>query len=298
MKEFDLNLVAIFEAVYEERNQSRAAERLGISQPAVSHALTRLRTSLNDQLFHDRAMNPTATANDLYSQFHLGLNQIRAGFLEVEQFKPATSHRHFSIAVTYSGGAVNGPEIFKRVRAEAPNVRLSLRSIDPVSQLPDLLRQKAIDLAISHVQGLDASICHEPLVDRVPVLIARKDHPRLSKGVSLDELWSLDFVAVYGELMGFDMPEHEFIRQLRQERVVFEVATAMQLLSTLVKTNLVSLTIKNMAQFAMNHFDLEMFELPVEIKPVPAYLVWHKNMEWDPANQWLRGHVRSLWAEH
>ena len=72
IKDFDLNLIAIFEAVYEERNQSRAAERLGISQPAVSHALTRLRTTMNDHLFHDRAMNPTAMANDLYSQFHIG----------------------------------------------------------------------------------------------------------------------------------------------------------------------------------------------------------------------------------
>lgn len=296
MKEFDLNLIAIFEALYEERNQSRAAERLGISQPAVSHALTRLRTSLNDQLFHDRAMNPTATANDLYSQFHLGLNQIRAGFQDIEQFKPGCSHRHFSIAASYSGGVIHGPELFNQVRAVAPNVRLSLRTIDPASLIPDLLRQKNIDLAMYHVQGHDTSLCYDKLAEHHVVLVARKGHPKLSGNFSLEDLWSLDFAAVHDEQLHYDLPSHELLRQIRQERVVLEVPAAMQLMPALAITDLVSITIKNMANFAVRNFGLEMYDLPSEIEPIPTYLVWHRGMELDAANQWLRRQIKAVWS--
>jgi DNA-binding transcriptional LysR family regulator len=296
LKELDLNLIAIFEAVYEERNQSKAAERLGISQPAISHALTRLRTTLNDQLFQDRGMHPTALAHDLYSQFHLGLNHIRAGFNEVGQFSPASSHRHFSIAASYSGGVIYGPELFKAVRAEAPDIRLTLRTIDPSHLIPDLLRQKSIDVAICHGQHHDGSLCYERLADRRLVIIGRRGHPRLCKGMPLEDIWSLDFAAVHGEEPYYGSGEHELPRQIRQERVVLEMPTAMLLMSTLTSTDLVSLTTLNVAEFATRHFPLEIYDLPDDVLPVQAYMVWHKNMEWDPANQWLRGHIRTLWS--
>ena len=295
-KEFDLNLIAIFEAVYEERNQSRAAERLGISQPAISHALTRLRTTLNDQLFHDRGMNPTTLAHDLYSQFHLGLNHIRAGFNEVDQFSPAGSHRHFSIAANYGGGVIYGPELYKALKAEAPNIRLTLRTVDPSSMVPDLLRQKNIDVAICHGQYHDASLCYEPLGNRYPVIIARRGHPQLKDGVKLDHLWSLDFAAVFGEEPYYGSAEHELFRQIKQERVVLEMPTAMLLMSALTSTDLVSLTVRNVAEFAARHFPLEIYDLPANVEPIQTYMIWHKNMEWDPANQWLRGHIRTQWS--
>lgn len=297
IRNFDLNLIAIFEAVYEERNQSRAAERLGISQPAVSHALTRLRTTMNDHLFHDRVMNPTAMANDLYSQFHLGLNQIRAGVREIEQFDPATSHRHFNIAASYSGGALYGPELYKRLKDEAPNVRLSIRMIDPAPMIPDLLRQKNIDIAICHAQNSEASLVAERLKDSHPVLITRRDHPLIPKDrkLTIDDLWSLEFVGVHGEQAYYDLAEQTFLKQLMQERLGFMLPNAVLLMLTLLETDLASVSIRTIGEFAVSHFDVEMHELPSEIGLIQNYLIWHRSLEWDSANQWLRSHIKALW---
>jgi len=297
IRNFDLNLIAIFEAVYEERNQSRAAERLGISQPAVSHALTRLRTTMNDHLFHDRAMNPTSMANDLYSQFHLGLNQIRAGVREIDQFDPASSHRHFSIAASYSGGAIYSPELYKRVKEEAPFVRLSLRMIDPASLIPDLLRQKNIDMAICHAHSTDTSLVCERVRDSHPVLITRRNHPLVPKGkeLSMDDLWKLEYVGVHGEQAYYDMGEQHFLKQLMQERISFELPNAVLLMLTLVETDLASVTVRTIGEFAIEHFDVEVHDLPCEIGVIQNFLIWHRSLEWDTANQWLRNHIMAIW---
>jgi DNA-binding transcriptional LysR family regulator len=297
IKDFDLNLIAIFEAVYEERNQSRAAERLGISQPAVSHALTRLRTTMNDHLFHDRAMNPTAMANDLYSQFHIGLNQIRAGVREIDQFDPANSHRHFNIAISYAGGAIYAPKLYARVREEAPNVHLSLRIIDPSTMIPDLLRQKNIDIAICFEHSGDSSLLAEPLEEVTPVLLARQDHPYLSgRALSVEDLWVLEYASVHGEEHYYGDDKQCLVRQLKNDRCVFELPNAIALLVTLLKTDLVSITSPPVAEFGMSHLGLAVHPLPTGLTTLQNFLVWHRSMEWDSANQWLRNHLKAVWC--
>jgi DNA-binding transcriptional LysR family regulator len=297
LKDFDLNLVAVFEAVYEERNQSRAAERLGISQPAVSHALTRLRSIFNDPLFQERAMHATSMANDLYNQFHLGLNQIRTSVQNIEQFNPLTSHRHFHIAATYGNGAIRGPGLYKQVRQEAPHVRITMRAIDPEVQIPDLLRQKNIDVAICHAHADDTALNSSPLCQHRPVLLTRKNHPGITASPTLDDLWSLEFVAVHGEHVNHDLVDYEWLKQLKEERVKFEVPHAMLLFPMILETDLVCITVEEMAEYGRHHFDLQTYPLPVTNQPISAYLVWHRGLEWETGNQWLRQHIKALWRK-
>lgn len=147
-----------------------------------------------------------------------------------------------------------------------------------------------------HVQSHDTSLCYDKLAEHHVVLVARKGHPKLSGSFSLEDLWSLDFAAVHDEQLHYDLPSHELLRQIRQERVVLEVPAAMQLMPALAITDLVSITIKNMANFAVRNFGLEMYDLPSEIEPIPTYLVWHRGMELDAANQWLRRQIKAVWS--
>ena len=124
LRGIDLNLLTVFEAVYEERSQSRAADRLGLTQPAVSNALRRLRHRVGDPLFHGRAkgLATTAKADDLYRGIHRALDAIRTELGAARPFDPAASRRTFVIAIGFGGGALLGLRIFRAAaRDRAPH---------------------------------------------------------------------------------------------------------------------------------------------------------------------------------
>jgi DNA-binding transcriptional LysR family regulator len=127
LRSVDLNLLTVFEAAHEERSLSRAAERLAMTQPAVSHAMTRLRSLFNDQLFvrRSRGVVPTPVADMIYSKLRVVLGTVRETVMETRGFDPKTSQRQFFVTIPHPLGPMIAIRLRERLQRTAPQVKVA-----------------------------------------------------------------------------------------------------------------------------------------------------------------------------
>ena len=296
LRSIDLNLLTVFEAVYEERSQVKAAERLGMTQPAVSLALGRLRYLVDDRLFQGRAkgLTPTVKADDLYARIHQALNLIRAEFAAQDAFDPATSQRTFVVALTYGGGALFGPQLNARIQAQAPNARLILRTIDPMSELPALLREQRIDVAIHHAR-FDDALLEQPVYCEYPlVVIARQGHPRIVAPPSLDALLAEQFVTAFDLFSTIGEGELNAMLEGVRERTEMEVPNALLLPHVVRQSDLLAILPEEMAAAFGEIYAIRAFPLPAAAPPIRAHMIWHRTLGADPGHRWLREQLAAL----
>ena len=177
----DLNLLRVFDALAEERSVTRAGERLGLTQSAVSHALNRLRYALEDELFlrGPDGMKPTPRAAEIWPELRRGLLFLQHAVAPSE-FDASTAERVFSIAASTYTGEVLLPHLLKRVRAEAPNVQIHVRNLD--LGVPEALEAGRIDLAVGVFGRIADIFTREPLFQEGMVWVLRADHPAMQDG--------------------------------------------------------------------------------------------------------------------
>jgi DNA-binding transcriptional LysR family regulator len=295
----DLNLLTVFEAVYEERSQSKAGERLGMSQPAISHALGRLRYQVNDPLFQGRTKGlvPTSKADDLYDQIHHALDVIRGEFSGKFRFDPKTAQRTFNVSLTYGGGHSFVPALYQRIQEQAPNARLVVRMIDPPNEIPELLREQRLDLALHPARFDDASLEQVIYAEDSLVLIARPEHPRIQSKPDLESLLREQFVMVYDLLTKFDDSSVSNLFESARQRTALEVPHALLLPHVVTLTDLVSIVVKSMAESFVAAFNLRHYPLPLTLPKNRSYMIWHQVMAQDPGHLWLREQLMALGKE-
>src|SRR5260221_455578 len=177
LRNLDLNLLLVFEAISRERSVIRAANRLHLSQPAMSHALSRLRDQLGDQLFvrTPGGMMPTPRAEQLAAPVRRALDELQLA-LEPEAFSPASAERRFVIAVNNYAAAVLVAPLIAKCRALAPGIRLSLRPSGTLN-LTDLLERSELDLAVSTIDASAERFASQALIEDRYVLVMRRGHP-------------------------------------------------------------------------------------------------------------------------
>ena len=196
IKDFDLNLLHVFQAVHECGSVSRAAERLAMSQPAVSHALARLRRSLQDPLFVRAAGGVAATprAERFARQAAAALEMLGGAIRESEHFDPGQSHRRFAVHMSDIGADEFLPLLMAQLRPQASDVHLEAVQLDPAAIAP-ALESGRIDLAFGYLPGLTGTE-RAPLLDEHYVVLLRQGHP-LARGLhDRDALHRLDFILV------------------------------------------------------------------------------------------------------
>src|SRR5690349_2347529 len=184
----DLNLLVLFEAVYEELHVGRAASRMHISASAVSHGLGRLRRLMQDPLFlrHPKGVVPTDRARQLAGPVGEVLERARQVMSQAEAFDPAKSTRRFMIGAPDGASAVLLPPLLARVRREAPGIDLGVRNlVGRFEESLTLLDSKAIDVALMPLKDVPARFATRVLYDEDFVLVARKGNP-LAKKVTLE----------------------------------------------------------------------------------------------------------------
>jgi DNA-binding transcriptional LysR family regulator len=296
LRSIDLNLLTVFEAVYEERNQVKAAERLAMTQPGVSLALSRLRYLVNDRLFQARARGlvPTPKADELYVRIHQALNLIRDEFSLRGGFDLETSQRTFVVAITYGGGAMFGPTLNALIQSQAPNVRLILRTIDPVSELPGLLKDQRIDVAIHQQRFDDPQLEHLPYDEHELVVIAHQDHPRIRFSPDLELLLAEQYVTAYDLLAGSSEGELGALLEGVRVRTEMEVPTALLLPHVVRQSELLAVMPREMAENFSELYDIRYFALPVTAPPIKTFLIWHRELTDDPGHSWLRQQLLDL----
>ena len=196
---FDLNLLRVLDALLRERNVSRAAERLSLSQPAVSNALARLRELLDDPLLvrAGRAMQPTPRALALEAPIRHALQQIEHSLIAGEAFDPARSHQRFRIAVTDYVELICMPALMRRLAEHAPGIQLAIQHLTPTLPV-EALDNGEVDLVLGRFLEVPSRFHVRRWASETLQVAVRRDHPLLMAGLDLDAFLRLRHLWVHG----------------------------------------------------------------------------------------------------
>lgn len=286
----DLNLLVTLDALLAERHVTRAARRLGLSQPAVSVQLAKLRVTLRDPLLipGSRGMAPTALAVSLEGPLREALQQLAQVIAPAQPFDPAAAALTWRVAASdYAGRAVVQP-LLPALRRAAPGTRLAV-----VDTVPRRLARQAedaeIDLGFVDLDAAPANLRCRPLFAERYLLAGRADHPALRRRPTLAQFCRLEFAIVSPDGGGFRGAAEAPLEALGlQRRVVLSVPHFLILLSAVTGSDLVALLPARLATAAPG---LRVVEPPLAVPGFELAMVWHERVHRDPAHAWLRERV-------
>lgn len=298
MNHLDLNLLRVFEAMWRHGHLGRAAEELGLSQPATSHALQRLRVQLNDPLFVKvrSGMQPSARAIALAPVVQGVLGQVRAHLLAERSFDPALARRVFTIAMSDLGEAHFLPRIVARLMKEAPGV--DIRSVLPKpAQLTDLLERSQVDLAIGFFPDLQgADVFQQQLFRHGFVCLARKRHPVVRGRITAKQFAALSHAVVQTETRSQELVEQYLQRHGVVRRQLLRSTQFMSIPPVIASTDLIVTVPLPVGEMFAKLVDLQVLTPPFPIPALDLRQHWHRCQHDDPANRWLRGVTRELFG--
>jgi DNA-binding transcriptional LysR family regulator len=296
LKTFDLNLLLVFEAVLRERSVTKAGEKLGLSQPAMSHALNRLRWMLKDQLFvrTPQGMTPTPRAEQLAEPISRALLDLQRT-LDPEDFVAEEAHRRFVVAVNNYAAVVLAGPVFGECRAVAPNVRLSLRPSGTLD-VTEMLDRGELDLAVLGRQAQASRFSSQTLIEDHYVAVTRRGHPMTQQRLDLDAFAALPHLVISssGDDLGFVDAGLE-ARGLA--RAVMAEAPYLAAGALLTQSDMVAVIGRQMAEEFRRGHAIELTPLPIPSPPLSSIMVWHSRFDDHPAHKWLRGVAAAVAAQ-
>ncbi len=287
LKSMDLNLLKALDALLDERNVTRAAARLGMTQPAMSGMLTRLRESFNDPLFArvHRGIVPTQRALDLAVPVKQVLDEINA-LLQPPQFDPATADLTFTIAATdYALRAIAVP-FLSALKRQAQHIRVCLIPVEN-SQVQTQLERGQIDLALMTPEITPPDLHARELFRERYVCALRQGHPAAAKRkLSLDQFCALDHALVSYDGGSFHGVTDDVLEQMGKERdVTLSVKSFLILPEILRASNMVAILPSRLVEDVDG---LIVTPPPVDIPGFTKIAAWHARTHYDPAQRWLR----------
>jgi DNA-binding transcriptional LysR family regulator len=284
----DLNLLVVFDAIMRDRSVTRAGERLSLSQPAMSHALTRLRHMLKDELFvrSPNGMVPTPRAEQLATPIRIALDGLQQS-LEPVQFEPEKAMATFRIAVDNYAAIVLVAPIAAHVAKIAPGVTLDFRPSGTLN-VPDLLDRSELQLAIGPFGAHGERFSVRRLLQDQFVVVHRKGHPA-AKGreFSTEKLTSLPQLEISSAQFGADFVDSSPARSRSAPRPAVRAPflSAAQILAT---SDLVAVLPLNVAKNMTRSHRLVFRRLSRSPKPIEATMMWLRRLDNQPAHAWLR----------
>lgn len=292
---FDLNLLVVFDAVMRERSVTRAGQRIGLSQPAMSHALNRLRYLLKDELFvrTPEGMVPTPRAEQLALPLRDALRDMQLA-LEPETFVPETATRRFVVAVNNYASVVVIPDLVMAASKAAPGVRLVVRPSGTVD-VPEMFDRGELDLAIGNFPSPGDRFTSTVLLEDPLVLATRSGHPSGNQELTPASLAALSYfeISSSGEDTSFI---DEFLARHGLERRVRHRAPHLAAACILYHSDMVAVLSRRTAEAFTRDEGLALRELPCPTPKVPTFMLWHRRLENQPAHRWLRNLVTSVVA--
>jgi len=293
----DLNLLVALEALLAERNVTRAARRLGLSQPALSAQLARLRDLFGDPLFlpAQRGVTPTARATELEAPVRRALDQMREVLARGRGFDPATADLTVAIACSdYVQIAVIAP-LALDLRVSAPDLRLAIRQLDG-NLLGQQMQAGMVDLAVMTPATAPPALRTRRLFHERYVTIARRRHPKAKARLTLDDFTALDHVVVSPRGGGFGGPVDTALGKLgRKRRIAVSAASFLFVPELVARSDLIATVPERLVRDRTKR--LQVFEPPLAVEGFAIGLVWHERTHRHPAHRWLRERVRMLCAE-
>jgi DNA-binding transcriptional LysR family regulator len=315
LRNFDLNLLVVFDVIMKERSIAGASERLRLSQSAVSHALSRLRKLVGDELFirESDGMRPTVRAIELGVPVQCALSELEIA-LTAQDFVPERTVRTFHVAASDYSCTLFIPRLVERLAA-APKIDIYVvpaNRLDVIQQLDD----GRIDVAIAWFAVVPERFGRAKLLSETNVFVVRAGHPLASGKVTAARALSyphviVDYVGNAENLIDGFLPERGALRRVRMERAVInappgpwrqgrvalKVPNYCNVPAIVARTEMVASVPRRIAAELLSKHDLVVLESPFDTEPVAVEAIWHRRTEADPGITWLRRQVELAAAD-
>ncbi|MCB5944396.1 LysR family transcriptional regulator [Acidocella sp. KAb 2-4] len=289
LQDFDLNLLLVFDQMLKTRKVSRAAEALGVTQPAISRALKRLRALLGDELFHRTAhgMEPTAYAEHLAGPVSAALQTLQNALSQELPFDPRTSQRRFTIRMSDIGELTILPRLLRHLGQVAPGVALTI-----VRGSHDTLKTEMetgqVDLAIGLIEDLEAGFFRRRIFRQGYVCVFRPDHPLAGRALTLEDFAAAEHVVVTAAGTGHARIDELIEAQGIARKIKLRVPQYASLEPLLRASDLIATVPEALVQPGLYPLALGAARHPVALPILPIEMFWHARSHRDPANAWLR----------
>jgi DNA-binding transcriptional LysR family regulator len=299
----DLNLLLVFHHLLREKRVSAVATVLGMSQPAVSSALGRLRSSLGDELFlrTQRGMEPTPYALQLAEPVATALDGLQQALNVRASFDPATSERSFTLAMTDVGEMYFLPVLMDALAGAAPGVTLNVVAVTSAS-LKDDMASGRTDLALGLLPQLQAGFFQQALFRQPYVCLMREGHPLAhAEGLPLSDFAAANHVRVMAAGTGHGRIDAAISETLEQQglqrRIRLTVPNYVALGDVLGHSDLIATVPERFAQRVTGPFALTTRALPLAVDGSAIHQFWHVRLHKDPGHQWLRELVAQCFGD-
>jgi DNA-binding transcriptional LysR family regulator len=294
LRAIDLNLLPIFEAVMETGQYSRAAERLAMSQPAMSAAVQRLRDTLNDPLFvrTSTGVVPTPKAEVLYQDIQLGLSQLRRGLSQQKRFDPRGQPHSFRILSGDYFEFVLLPELLANVEQEKLQLRYNLQTI--VENSATQLIHAQADVMLDAFPVDDDRIHCETIAEEILMVVAKKQHRWIKQPLTIEDFFNATHAVLPHQ--GRLLPLEKILgaATLQERKIGVQVTQYISLLAAVASSEYVATVPKRLALRYADALGLDVYDFPIAVPSVPIYMMWSKAFDHDPANLWLLDQLRSM----
>lgn len=293
---FDLNLVRVFLAIWDLRSVTAAADRLGLTQPAVSHSLKRLREQFSDPLFVrvGPRMEPTEAAFRLYEPFNRALRVIQQTILSHDAFVPELSERTFTIAMSDISEFYLLPQLLAALETAAPSVRVRSAQLDAAT-VAGALRTGQVDLALGYLPQLDdTDIASSFLLEDNFLCLVNKRHPMAGQPLDLERFGALNFVDVSIQATGYKRVR-ELIGEIGARWTSVARIEHFMVVPELVRhTSLAAIFPFSASSRIASFGEFSFLELPFEVPSIDVEVHLHANFQNDPGLIWMRDMMTSI----
>ncbi|GGA08921.1 LysR family transcriptional regulator [Neptunicoccus cionae] len=300
LSSFDLNLLRVLDALLRTHSTVRAAHLVGLSQPAVSAALGRLRLALGDELFFRQGLAPTQFAQSLEAPLRNLLDQMETLLQGPADFDPTRSERNFKISGSDFFAEMLMPSLAERLQSVAPAMRVHLVDFVQDSYL-NMMEEHEIDLALLPNIDLPDWAESRVMFQSGFSVIARKDHPRFEQaGVQPDAMVPIDLYCDLGHVLfstqgnSSAMGDSALAAIGRKRRVVMTMPVFSGVYRAVAGSDLIALLPTAFARRIAPAANLSVYKMPMRIKNTQIVMVWHRRHSASPAHIWLRGQVAGL----
>jgi DNA-binding transcriptional LysR family regulator len=291
----DLNLLVAFDALIAEGNVTRAGARIGLSQPALSKALGRLRSLFDDPLFIriDGRMQPTARALQLADPVRRALAEIERAMLPAACFEPETAEGLVVVATVDLTDLLLLPRVAAHLREAAPGLDVRVRACDRL-RLPGMLAGGEIDLALLPVAETGGDYRAEPLFQETLTCVVAADHPTVRNDLTIDDFVKLPHIVVSTEGRGDAVIDSLLATRGLERRVQLTVPTYLAVPQTLASSDLIATVPTRLARWLAGAARLRLFDPPLPVAGFTVHQVWHSRSDQDPVQCWLRQVIKEL----
>ena len=298
LHELDLNLLVVFNQLLVERRVSKVADNLGVSQPAVSNSLAKLRKLLGDELFlrTPKGMEPTPYADQLAESVSYALAMIHSGVNQRTSFEPSSAQRSFTIGMTDVGEIYFLPALIERLRRDAPSVTLSTVRNTTVN-VRDELEAGKVDIALGLLPHLKAGFFQRRLFMQSYVCLMRRGHRLDKRRLSLAEFSAAEHLVVVSAGTGHGKVDELLQRSGINRTVRLNVPHYVSVGHILQGSDLIATVPERLADRLLDPFGLVKLAHPAKLPQIAINVFWHAKYHRSPANRWLRGVLFELFSD-